>query len=313
LEKLYGFFRAKVVDNKDPQKFGRVLIWIPDIMPLVDQTKGIWARSANNPIGGYNLENDQENYYAGTSYIPRKGSWVWIFFENNNINRPYYFTALNLENAKVLPENQVGTNYEDKWTIFKSSKGRTIAISDDPSDARIEITGKKRTLTNPPSGDTASVYTIDGNQTTILLDERTGKEKILIRTHKGDFFHIDIDQQKLQASFKNDIEIKTGGALIITATKDIHLKSEAGHVRVLSNGGKVHVKAATGIRLTTGGSIHQASVFNHRVQAGLNASTSAGGTISHDGKLVQDNCGTSTTAKQAKAAITANPQGQRNT
>jgi hypothetical protein len=259
------------------------------------------------------MENEQENHYAGSSYIPRKGSWVWIFFEAGNINRPYYFAALDLENTKVLPENQVGTNYEDKWTIFKSSDGRTIVISDDPSDARVEITGKKRTLTTPPTGNIASVYTIDGNQTTILFDERTGKEKILIRTHKGDFFHIDVDQQKLQASFKSDIEIKTGGSLLITASKDIHLKSKAGHVRIASDGGKIHLNAATGIRATTGGSIHQSSVFNHRIQAGLNVSTSAGATSTRDGKIIQDNCSTSVAAKKAKNAVTANPTGNRDT
>jgi hypothetical protein len=313
MEKLYGNYRAKVVENKDPQKFGRVLIWIPDVMPLIQEYKGIWARPANNPIGGRNLENDQENYYAGTSFIPRKGSWLWIFFEAGNINRPYYFAALDLENTKVLPENQLGTNYEDKWTVFKSPNGRTVVISDDPSDARVEITGKKRTLSDPPTGDTASVYTIDGNQTTILFDERVGKEKILIRTHKGDFFHIDIDQEKLQAYFKSDIVIKTEGNLQITANQNIDLVSAAGNIKVLSNGGQTHLKSANDIFITTGGTLHEVSQDTHKVQAGGNISHLAGGTVSHDGKFIQDNCGASTSGTQAGNATVANPQGERNT
>jgi len=82
-------------------------------------------------------------------------------------------------------------------------------------------------ISNPPTGDTNSVYTIDGNQTTILLDERSGKEKVLIRTHKGDFFHIDIDEQKLQAYFKSDIEIKTDAKLYITSKDEMHLATES--------------------------------------------------------------------------------------
>ena len=35
---LGGFHRAKVVNNKDEQKFGRVKIWIPDLMPLVSES-----------------------------------------------------------------------------------------------------------------------------------------------------------------------------------------------------------------------------------------------------------------------------------
>lgn len=313
MEKLYGNYRAKVVENKDPQKFGRVLVWIPDVMPLVSDSKGIWARPANNPIGGRNVENDSENYYAGSSYIPRKGSWVWIFFEAGNINRPYYFAALDLENTKVLPENQLGTNYEDKWTILKSPNGRTVVVSDDPADARVEITGKKRSISNPPSGDTGSVYTIDGNQTTILFDERTGKEKILIRTYKGDFFHIDIDQQKLQAYFKDDIIIKTDGDLQITANQNIDIRSQAGNIKVLANGGETHIKSAADIMLTTGGTIHEVSQDTHKVQAGGNISNLAGGTISHDGSMIQDNCGASSGGTQAGDAATADPKGERNT
>jgi hypothetical protein len=223
---FYGFYRAKVVNNKDPEKFGRVYVWIPDLMPEVDDTKGLWANAANNPMGGRNMEEDSEHHYVGSSYVPKKGSWLWIFFENGNPNRPYYWNSLDVENTKVLPENQLGSNYEDKWTIFKSHDGRTIVVSDDPDDRRIEITGRKMQMTSPPTGDTGSVYTIDGNQTTILLDEREGKEKVLIRTHKGDFFHIDVDEQKLQAYFKDEIHIKTDSKLFIKAADDIHIKTD---------------------------------------------------------------------------------------
>jgi len=209
MQDFYGMYRAKVVNNKDPEKFGRVIVYIPDVMPDVEDTNGLWARPANNPVGGRNEDGDSEHHFMGTCYIPKTGSWVWIFFENGNVNKPYYFAALDLENAKVPPENQIGSNYEDKWTIFKSHDGRTIHVSDDPDDARIEITGKKSNLGSTPSGDGAPVYDIDGNCTSILFDERDGKEKILIRTHKGDYFHIDVNEQMLQAYFKNDIRIQT--------------------------------------------------------------------------------------------------------
>ena len=216
MQNFYGMYRAKVVNNKDPEKFGRVIVYIPDTMPDVEHTNGLWARPANNPLGGRNMEEDAEHHFAGSCYIPKIGSWLWIFFENGNPNKPYYFAACDLENAKVPPENQSGSNYEDKWTIIKTHDGRIIHVSDDPDDARIEITGRKRNLGASPSGDGAPVYDIDGNCTTILLDEREGKEKLLIRTHKGDYFHIDIDEQKLQAYFKSDINIQTEGDLNIT-------------------------------------------------------------------------------------------------
>lgn len=325
----HGIYRAKVVDNNDPEKFGRIMVWIPDIMGELPETEGIWALPANNPIGGRNSESTEDSYYAGTSYIPTKNSWVLILFEKGNINRPYYFAALNLKNAKVLPENQLGSNPFQKWVIFKSHDGRCIVISDDPDDSRIEITGKKRQISTPPSGDTNSVYTIDDNQTTIFFDERDGKQKVLIRTYKGDFFHIDIDQQKLQAYFKSGIEIKSDGDIKITG-KNIHLKStnnlncESGSNLNLKSGDALNCESGDDLSLKAGANLKSESVMNYNVMGGLNINEQATGslslmsaaTISVDAPIVSSNGGTSTPATNAdtaSSASVANPKGERDT
>ena len=307
--KLYfGMYRALVVDNKDPDMFGRVLIWCSDTMPEVSKDKGIWARSANNRVGGRNNEGTSNHQYAGTSYIPLEGSWVWIFYEGGNPNRPYYFAALDLENTKTLPENQLGGAYQYKWVIFKSHSGRTIVISDDKDDARVEITGKKRQLTNPPSGDTGSVYTIDGNQTTILLDERSGKEKILIRTHKGDFFNIDVENRKLQAQFESDIQIKSNGSVYVTAGKEMHLKSEEG--TFIYSKGPVNTYALDSLLMTGSESIEEQSGGDFNMQAGGVMNELAGATVQIQGTSTNIQSG----ANPAGAATTdkdATPEENR--
>jgi hypothetical protein len=274
LERYYGIYRAQVINNKDPDKKGRVKIWIPDIMPTVDKSVGIWARPGNNPVGGRNVEGDSAHHFSGTSYIPLNGSWVFIFFEGGNPNRPYYLSALDIENTTVLPENQKGTNYELKWTIFKSHMGRCIVISCDPDDERVEITSKKRTLTGPPTGDLDSVYTIDGNQTTVLLDERSGKEKLLIRTRKGDFLHIDIDEQKFQAYFKSDIHILTDANLYMTAKGNMHLKSYQN--LKLESVLNTDLKTGLDLRLTSGMNTHIKATINLNMQASVNANLLVG-------------------------------------
>jgi len=57
---LYGFYRARVVENKDKEQFGRVLVWIPDLMPDIPDNEGIWARPANNPLGGRNTQYESD-------------------------------------------------------------------------------------------------------------------------------------------------------------------------------------------------------------------------------------------------------------
>ncbi|MCK5605157.1 hypothetical protein KAR91_24920 [Candidatus Pacearchaeota archaeon] len=293
---LFGNYRAKVVNNRDPKKCGRVKLWIADIMPKVDDTKGLWAWPSNSPLGGRNLENETDCYYQGTSLIPKKGSWVFCFFESGNINRPYYFGSLDIEHPpgqpSVLPENQLGGEYEHKWTLFKSHDGRTIVVSDDPDDCRLELTGKKRLIKKPPHGDTESVYKVDENQTVILLDEREGKEKLLIRTYKGDFFHVDIDEQKLQIYFKDDITIKTDGNLHLQVTKDVQTKVTGNSYELV--GGEKHVK--------TTGDTYEETAANRHVLAAAEIYTDSSHRYDQDGK-----------AQPATDAVPVDPEGERDT
>jgi len=311
---IFGNYRAKVVDNKDKQKFGRVLVWIPDLMPEVPDTEGIWARPANNPLGGRNMENSDEHHYMGTSYIPKNGAWLFVFFEGGNINRPYYFGALDLENTKVLPENQLGSNYEDKWTIFKSHEGRVIVVSDDPDDARIEIGGKKREMTEPPTGDTASVYKIDDNMTTILFDERDGKEKILIRSHKGDFIHFDIDERKIQIQIEDDVEIECKNNFYLTVDEDINILSKYGDIYLEAESGGLYVNTGTDLITSAGGHHSELTQQNHILGAVGSMHRIAGQTINHDaGGIKYEQSGTAQPAKVPDPATEATPEGTRDT
>lgn len=313
-ERLYGNYRASVVDNKDPQKFGRILVWVPDLMESVDPQSGIWARPANNPVGGRNLAGDPEHHYMGSSMIPKKGSWTWVFFEAGNINRPYYFGALDLENTKVLPENQLGSNFEDKWTLLKTHEGRAIVFSDDEDDERVEITGKKRLISEAPTGNTDSVYKIETNQTTILLDERSGKEKVLIRTYKGDYLHIDIDEQKLQIFFQNDIEIKTEGKLLLTAENDIGILSEKGDISLEAENGDINIKAALDLKQSSGTSTSITADQSAHVEASYDINHIAGKNINQDaGGILNDQTGAAEPGDSPDSPEAATPEGRRDT
>jgi len=339
--KLFGNYRAQVVENKDPDKFGKVKVWIADIMPNIDPDKGIWAKPANNPMGGRNEDSgEEEALFSGTSYIPGKGTWCWVFFEAGDLQKPFYWGALDLENAKVLPENQLGKDYQKKWTIIKTNKGRCIVTSDDTDDERVEITGKKRTIKEPPSGDTNSVYTIDGNQTTILIDERSGKEKVLIRTHKGDFFHIDVDDQKLQGYFKGGINLKTDGdyylqakgiymkatdALSMESAKDMNIKSgsilnvESGNDMNINSGGTLHTESSGALNIKSGDAVNIESSMDMNLKSGGVSNILSSAIVGIDGASVSIMGGVASAALSAEPAESATsskteePKGERDT
>ena len=308
---LSGMFRAVVIDNEDTTLNGQVQVWIPDLMPEVSQDKGIWARPANNPVGGRNDEYDESHVFMGTSYIPQKGSFVFVFFENNDPKRPWYFGGCNLDNAGVLPENQVGNEKQNKWVIFKSPKGRTVVISDDPDDRRVEITGKKQNISEPPSGDTSSVYEIDGNQSTILFDERDGKEKILVRTHKGDFLHIDVDEQKLQTYFKSDILLQTDGNLHVSVGGDTFFESK-GEVNIKSGSAQKYESGA-GLSTKASGAQNHEAATSYNIRAGSNINNVAGAIFAADGSSIALNQGASTPATAQSTTSPEEPKGERDT
>jgi hypothetical protein len=307
---LFGNYRARVVMSKDPELCGRVQVWVPDLMEGLGDDSAIWALPANNPVGGRNDTPIEDGHFMGTCYIPPKGSWVWVFFEAGNINRPFYFGALDLKNTKVLPENQAGLNPEQKWTIFKSHEGRCVVVSDDASDCRVEITGKKRKLIDdgvPPTGGTGAVYQIDDNQTTILLDERDGREQLLIRTHNGDFLDINITTRTLRAFFKGGITIGTDGIMYLDATK-INMTSLTDiNINPTLN---LNLKAGAAARLD--GNL-TASVKGADVRIGGSSMTSikSGGPLALDGTVTLIQQGTAQAPGGAAEGDKKEPVGDR--
>lgn len=236
--KYYGFYRAKVVDNKDPEKRGQVLVWIPDLMPKIPDTEGIWACPVNT-LGGRDPVN-KETWKQGTCYIPVVGSWVWVFFEGGNPSRPFYFGSIEIEQSRTVVENQLGSEYWNKWTVIRTRQGRVIIISDDPDDARVELTGRKRNESMRLEGDSASVYAIDGNQTVILIDERAGKEKVLIKDWRGNTIHIRSHSDEIHIYANSDIVINTSNNLHIKAAANLDIGVD-GDCKI-KVGGSMHIK-----------------------------------------------------------------------
>lgn len=302
-----GICRGLVIDSVDPKMRMRVKLWIPDVMAELEKSKGLWASPGNNAIGGRNYSSDvgedmgTEHYYQGSCMIPQKGSWVYLFFEQGNPNEPRYLSACDTERTKAPIENQQG-QIDKKWTIIKTHSGRTIITSDDSFDERTEITGKKRNLSgDDPSGNKDSVYTIDGNQTVIVIDERNGKEKILIRDYKGNFINLDTENENLDINIHNNMNLKVGGNLKIQVegTADILVKDNMN----MTTNKELHITGKSTIREYTSG--------NHDFISGGQTNIKATGTIDMDSSLVQSQMGAANDSLTALVATEASPIGNR--
>ncbi len=96
VEKLTGFYRGVVEDNKDPLKAGRVRVRIHGVHTpkiIKDELEGIptneldWAEPCM-PI--------QEGSVSGFGSwaVPLQGSQVMLFFENSNVTQPRFFASM---------------------------------------------------------------------------------------------------------------------------------------------------------------------------------------------------------------------------
>lgn len=344
--KYSGVHRGKVTEvDIDDNNYGTIRVFIPTLMtdkdPDINESDldnvGIRALPGNNPLGGRNNQDpDQESFYQGSVYIPPKGSWVYVFFEGMNPNKARYLSALDLENTMLPPENRLkpdgnplGSAHK-VYTLIKTNSGRTVLTADDSDVQRVEITGKKRNLSGPPEGNLSSAYTIDGNQTTILLDERSGKEKLLVRTYKGDYIHLDIDERNLQVFLNNDVivknnneyhwqtsgdvHIKTSSNLYLEAAQDIHMK--AGENFRIESGSELSHKAGSNMKSEATGNIDikAGSVMNQ--ESGGNLSIRSSTIVAIDGIRTMIQSGASSTASPSVNATPpspSDPEGSRDT
>jgi uncharacterized protein involved in type VI secretion and phage assembly len=87
--KHYGKFRGTVLDNVDPERIGRVVAQVPDILGLSPST---WAMPCA-PFGGP---------LTGLFAVPSIGAGVWIEFEQGDLNFPVW-TGCYWGSAEELP------------------------------------------------------------------------------------------------------------------------------------------------------------------------------------------------------------------
>lgn len=280
MEKFYGLYRGIVVENNvNDNNYGAIRVFIPYLMDnkvlqifqeeeeneeqaqlkqvvqesenevesfetIIEEDKpitGLIAYPASFPLGGYNLK-DEESFFLSSVLIPAKGSYVWVFFENGDINKPFYINAVILNSAKLPPENRGVKDPAKVYTLIKTKKGRSIILSDSADVARVEITGRRRLIKKGlkdlpedeiPAGSPEASYEIPGNMNTILIEETSEGEQILIQTYRNDFIRIDIQNRSLDIKMGGDIKIHASGDMYINALGKLVL--DANHIIIQSD------------------------------------------------------------------------------
>ncbi len=124
--KIYGVVAGIIVNNKDPDKMGRVKVKIPRIS---GDEESNWARVVSF-MGGKE---------RGAFFLPEVNDEVLVAFEYGDINMPYIIGSLWNGVDKPPEENANGKN---NVRIIKSRSGHIIKFDDTENSEKIEIVDK---------------------------------------------------------------------------------------------------------------------------------------------------------------------------
>ena len=125
-----GFYRALVVDNDDPDQLGRVKIRIPGVLGTGDQIPVNylpWAVPATSIFTGSGSD-------YGNFAVPEVGSYVFVFFEAEDIYQPVYFAEAPTK-LHGLPSERT-TNYPYR-KVLKTKNGLIILVDDFSKEIQI--------------------------------------------------------------------------------------------------------------------------------------------------------------------------------
>ena len=145
---LQGVYSASVLDNRDPDGLGRVLV---RVLAVAERETDVWARVATM-MAGRN---------RGTWFVPEVGDEVLVAFERGDVKAPYVIGAL--WNGKARPP--VARNPDDV-KLIRTRSGVTLRIEDDSRSLLLETpAGQRITLKDSP--DSVRIEDASGNSVTL--------------------------------------------------------------------------------------------------------------------------------------------------
>lgn len=222
--KYGGRSKAKVIDNRDPLKRGRIRVE----HPLLGKTS--WIDYLRSP---------------GTFTVPSIGDLVYVEADTGEAQYPVAWgnVTKGLDESPDLPETfkrDIPTNrgmYTPGGHIYEMDDGEAN-LSNTPKDNDFTDKGRGVRLT-----------TKGGNKIHIMEDETNSKQYILIEDKSGDYIKLDYKDKKVTIVSKDTTLIDTtgdrtdivGGAWTVNVTGNISVNTD-GNASITA-GGNVEVSA----------------------------------------------------------------------
>jgi Type VI secretion system/phage-baseplate injector OB domain len=149
--KMWGYYRAVVLDNNDPLELGRIKAQVIPYFVGIDESIIPWAKPKNRGSSGAGVG-------FGDFHVPNEGTMVWVFFEAGDVYQPVYDGDAN-DGVFGLPDFRT-TNYPNRRG-FTTICGVTFYIDDTAKVVKLQTAG-------------GIIATIDDTAETVKVEHPTG-------------------------------------------------------------------------------------------------------------------------------------------
>lgn len=135
---MNGFYRAKVLDNDDPDQLGRIKVEVYPILigevtaRTLTDVEGIATSVLPWAVPAFPLFDGAGTGFGGFS-VPKVDSFVFVFFESGNIYQPVYFAEAP-DAVHGMPTERI-TNYPNRKVL--KTQNEIVIIIDDTDDEEV--------------------------------------------------------------------------------------------------------------------------------------------------------------------------------
>ena len=213
-EKVFGKYRATVVDNMDPEKRGRLKLRIPSV--LADQDSD-WALPCL-PYGGF----DQQGFFM----VPDVDAQVWVEFEEGDISRPIWVGTFWQQESDVPSD---ASKDEPTTRMLQTRSGHILQFDDAEGEEQFRLYHPKDAhMIIDPDG---SILFTDASGAILTMDAQ-GNE-IIVEDANGNTMTMNSSGTRVEDSNGHVIEMAAAGITaeapkIVLKGSQIHLGDEGG-------------------------------------------------------------------------------------
>ncbi len=258
-------FLAKILEDEDPKYQGRYKVYIPELMPHLDENVGIWVK---NQIHSYRVTPSEKGIYG--QYFPLQvGTYVIVKFYENDLNTGYISRIISDHEINSLPFKI--TDRDDYYQIIRTPKyDNVIAINEDTKDQpanSIHIYFNKDRTNIIIDEQGIHIYTQDNCDIEIDKDEHHHVHQNRYRTVDQNEEILIKQNRKLEVDQNEDIYVKGNRKRTTEGNEDILVKGNRslqvdGNRNEKINGkygitisGKYSIKVSGNIELSSSGNL----------------------------------------------------------